>query len=129
MADAGLASYLVFVFIACAFGIGSLILNKLFGARRRRSYLQDTTYECGEEPEGEAQIDFPSQHYVFAIVFVAVDVVGFILLLWASSFAALTSGPLRSLNLLPMVGIAVGFTLLALAGIYYALRGERKLWV
>ena len=99
------------------------MLNRILGARRRRSYLQATTYECGEEPEGEAQIDFPSQHYVFAIVFVAVDVLGFVLALWAVSFRALVG-----VWWTPAL-IAGGFTVLALVGIYYALRGEESLWV
>ncbi len=123
MAGPGISSFLVFVIIATAFGGGSLLLNRILGARRRRSYLQATTYECGEEPEGEAQIDFPSQHYVFAIVFVAVDVLGFVLALWAVSFRALVG-----VWWTPAL-IAGGFTVLALVGIYYALRGEESLWV
>ncbi|MCI4369308.1 MAG: NADH-quinone oxidoreductase subunit A, partial [Thermoplasmata archaeon] len=84
-------------------------------------YLQFTTYECGEESEGEAQIDFPTQHYTFAIVFVAVDIMGFLLALWGLTFRSVNSA------IWPMV-IAFGFTALALAGIYYALQGERR-WV
>ena len=116
---ADIETFLVYGAIAAAFGIGSLIANRYIGAQPRQSYLQLTTYECGEEAEGEAQIDFPTQHYTFAIVFVAVDVIGFILALWALNF--------RSGNgsLWPMF-VAFGFTALALAGIYYALSGERR---
>jgi NADH-quinone oxidoreductase subunit A len=118
---AGIDTFLVFAAIATAFGVGSIIANRTFGAKSRKSYLQLTTYECGEEAEGEAQIDFPTQHYTFAIVFVAVDVLGFILALWALTF--------RSGNdaLGPML-VVFAFTALALAGIYYALSGEKK-WV
>jgi NADH-quinone oxidoreductase subunit A len=119
--QAGVATFLVFVAIASAFGVGSIIANRTLGARPRRSYLQRTTYECGEEAEGEAQIDFPTQHYTFAIVFVAVDVIGFILALWALSFRSLASPWWPTF-------FAFGFTALALAGIYYALSGEKK-WV
>ena len=80
---AGIDTFLVFGAIASAFGIGSIVANRTLGAKSRKSYLQLTTYECGEEAEGEAQIDFPTQHYTFAIVFVAVDVIGFVLALWA----------------------------------------------
>lgn len=122
--EAGVGTFLVFAGIAGAFGIGSIFLNRLFGARRRRSYLQATTYECGEEAEGEAQIDFPTQHYTFAIVFVAVDVIGFILALWGLSFRpTLAAG----WSWWPTI-FAFGFTALALTGIYYALHGERR-WV
>lgn len=119
--DAGLDTFLVFAAIAAAFGIGSIVANRMLGAKRRRSYLQLTTYECGEEAEGEAQIDFPTQHYAFAIVFVAVDVIGFILALWALTFRGVNS------SWYP-VFIAFGFAVLAIIGIYYALSGERR-WV
>lgn len=119
--DSGTTTFLAFAAVAAVFGVGSIIANRMLGARPRRSYLQHTTYECGEEAEGEAQIDFPTQHYTFAIVFVAVDVIGFILALWAVSFRTLTAGWDAAL-------IAFGFTALALIGIYYALQGETR-WV
>ncbi|HEY6237892.1 MAG TPA: NADH-quinone oxidoreductase subunit A [Thermoplasmata archaeon] len=119
--EAGTVTFLVFVGVASAFGVGSIVANRMLGARSRRSYLQRTTYECGEEAEGEAQIDFPTQHYTFAIVFVAVDVLGFVLALWALTFRGVNSAWSPSV-------IAFGFTALALAGIYYALQGEKR-WV
>ena len=119
--EPGIISFLMFCAIAGAFGVGSLTMNRLLGARRRRSYLQLTTYECGEEAEGEAQIDFPTQHYSFAIVFVAVDVIGFVLALWGLTFRGVNH------SLLPTF-IVFGFTALAMVGIYYALQGEKR-WV
>ena len=119
--DAGVTTFLVFALVAVAFAVGSITMNRTLGAKRRRSYLQLTTYECGEEAEGEAQIDFPTQHYTFAIVFVAVDVLGFILALWALTFRGLNSG------IFPVL-IAFGFAALAIVGIYYALSRERR-WV
>jgi NADH-quinone oxidoreductase subunit A len=121
---AGIDTFLIFGAIATAFGVGSIIANRMLGAPSRRSYLQATTYECGEEAEGEAQIDFPTQHYTFAIIFVAVDVLGFVLALWALTFRSLYS--LGSVFWPTFV--AVAFTGLALAGIYYALQGEKR-WV
>jgi len=118
---AGIITFLAFAVVAAAFGAGSIVANQVLGARRRRSYLQLTTYECGEEAEGEAQIDFPTQHYTFAIVFVAVDVLGFILALWGLTFRGPNSAWLP-------VFIVVGFTALAIVGIYYALSGEKR-WV
>ena len=119
--EAGVITFLAFAVIAVAFGAGSIMANRMLGAKRRRAYLQSTTYECGEEAEGEAQIDFPTQHYTFAIVFVAVDVLGFILALWGLTFRGVNSGWYP-------VFIAVAFTALAITGIYYALSGEKK-WV
>ena len=88
--EAGIATFLVFAVIATAFGVGSVPHEPHARPRRRQSYLQLTTYECGEEAEGEAQVDFPTQHYTFAIVFVAVDVIGFVLALWDSPSAPST---------------------------------------
>ena len=122
--DAAVATFLIFGAVAVVFGVGSLYANQVLGARSRRSYLQATTYECGEEAQGEAQIDFPTQHYTFAIIFVAVDVIGFILALWALNFR---SAVVVSSEWGP-TAIAVGFTALALVGIYYALQGEKR-WV
>jgi len=119
--EAGVTTFLVFTVLAAVFGGGSLIANRTLGAKRRQSYLQLTTYECGEEAEGEAQIDFPTQHYTFAIIFVAVDVLGFVLALWGLTFRGVNSGWYP-------VFIAVAFTALAITGIYYALSGEKR-WV
>ena len=119
---AGVTTFLVFALVATAFGVGSLIANKSFGAKRRRAYLQALTYESGEEPEGETQIDFPTQHYTFAIVFVAVDVIGFVLALWGVNYRTVNDAWLP-------VAIVFGFTALAIVGIYYALIGERRLVV
>lgn len=118
---AGLTTFLVFAGVATAFAVGSIVANRVLGAKRRRSYLQLTTYECGEEAEGEAQVDFPTQHYTFAIVFVAVDVLGFVLSLWGLTFRGANSAWFP-------VFIAIAFTALAITGIYYALSGEKR-WV
>ncbi len=119
--EAGVTTFLVFAGIAAVFGVGSIVANRTLGAPARRSYLQRTTYECGEEAEGEAQIDFPTQHYTFAIVFVAVDVLGFLLALWGLTFRGVNS------SWYP-VFIALALTGLAVTGIYYALSGEKR-WV
>ena len=120
--EAGLTTFLVFGAIAAVFGVGSILGNRFLGARPRRAYLQELNYECGQEPEGEAQIDFPTQHYTFAIVFVAVDIIGFVLALWALNYRTVNSGWLPTF-------VVFGFTALAITGIYYALRGERRLVV
>ena len=119
--EAGVTTFLVFAVVAVVFAGGSLWANSWLGAKRRKSYLQQTTYECGEEAEGEAQIDFPTQHYTFAFVFVAVDVIGVVLALWGLTFRGVNSGWYP-------IFIAVGFTALAITGIYYALSGEKR-WV
>jgi NADH:ubiquinone oxidoreductase subunit 3 (subunit A) len=128
--DAGTESFLVFAAIAVLFGVGSIAANRLLGAKRVRAYLAETPYECGEEAEGSAQVDFPSHHYVFAIVFVAVDVLGFILALWAVSIHAMISCSLCDPDVWVVPALVVTlFTSFAFVGIYYVLREEQSLWV
>ncbi len=119
---AGVTTFLVFALIATAFGIGSILGNRALAANRRRAYLQALTYESGQEPEGETQIDFPTQHYTFAIVFVAVDVIGFVLALWGVNYRTVNAAWLPAI-------VVFGFTALAIIGIYYALTGERRMVV
>jgi NADH:ubiquinone oxidoreductase subunit 3 (subunit A) len=121
--DSSSEAFLVYAVVATVFVVATIVLNRIFGARKPRTYLQDTTYECGEEAEGEAQVDFPSHHYVFAVVFVAVDVFGFLLALWAVSLQSLVNYWETTAT------IAGVFTVIALVGIYYVLRGEKSLWV
>src|SRR4030042_3973363 len=48
-----------------------------------------TTYECGEVPVGDAHIQFHFQYYMYAIIFVAFDLVTVFVLMWALVFSAL----------------------------------------
>ncbi|MFQ6127978.1 MAG: NADH-quinone oxidoreductase subunit A [Thermoplasmata archaeon] len=62
------------------------LLNRWFRPTRTLPHTEDT-YECGEEPIGAAQVRFNFQYYLFAIVFVAFDIIAVILLLWALNLA------------------------------------------
>lgn len=44
-----------------------------------------STYECGEEPIGPARISYPYNYFVYAVLFVVVDVMGAFLWLLSSS--------------------------------------------
>jgi len=80
----------------------------------------ETTYECGEVPIGEAQIQFHFQYYMFAIIFVAFDLVTVFILLWALVFADI--GDLGKIYMLMFLGIL-------LAGVGYALKKEEIIWI
>ena len=64
-----------------------------------------TTYECGEEPVGNAWIQFNIRFYVFALIFVVFDVEAVFLLPWATVFREL--GPLAYLEGLVFIAILV----------------------
>ena len=64
-----------------------------------------TTYECGENPQGSAWIQFNIRFYVFALIFIVFDVEAAFLLPWAVVFRKL--GPLAFAEGLVFVGILV----------------------
>jgi NADH:ubiquinone oxidoreductase subunit 3 (subunit A) len=80
----------------------------------------ETTYECGEVPIGEAQIQFHFQYYMFAIIFVAFDLVTVFILLWALVFTDISD--LGKIYMLMFLGIL-------LAGVGYALKKEEIIWI
>ena len=80
----------------------------------------ETTYECGEVPVGEAQIQFHFQYYMYAIIFVAFDLVTVFVLMWALVFSDL--GQLAKLYMLMFLGIL-------LVGVTYALKKEEIIWI
>lgn len=77
---------------------------------------KESTYEAGEIPIGEAQIQFNFQYYVFALIFVIFDVLSVFLLLWGVTFTALPVFAKVQMT------VFIGLLLVALA---YALRKER----
>ena len=82
------------IIIGISFPVISFILNRLFrpmpdrdNPNITRTYFQEgyevdhsnyprrlTTYECGSDPIGEAQIQFHFQYYWYALIFLVFDV-------------------------------------------------------
>jgi NADH:ubiquinone oxidoreductase subunit 3 (subunit A) len=86
----------------------------------RFSEEKQTTYECGENPEGSAWIQFNIRFYVFALIFLVFDVEAVFLLPWAVVFREL--GPLAYIEGLVFIGI------LAIALFYIWRKGDLE-WV
>ncbi|MFQ5884673.1 MAG: NADH-quinone oxidoreductase subunit A [Thermoplasmata archaeon] len=103
---------LIFAFICILFPVFTYFLSRLFRPQKRTP-LKDTTYECGEVPIGVAQVQFTFQYYIFAILFVAFDVVAVFLVLWALVFSPEMSyvGIASLVAFVAMVGLAVGVSL------------------
>src|SRR6266511_3699969 len=53
---------------------------------------KNATYECGVESLGEAQIQFHSQYYLYAIIFLIFDVEAIFLVPFAVAFTSLPVG-------------------------------------
>lgn len=72
---------------------------------------KNATYECGIEAAGEAQVQFRSQYYLYAIIFLIFDVEAVFLVPFAVAFAGLPVGA--------FVAILV-FLLLLIEGLVWA---------
>jgi NADH-quinone oxidoreductase subunit A len=94
----------VLVFLAAIVGLlaFTLVLWKVLRPGRV-SEEKLTTYECGEEPVGNAWIQFNIRFYVFALIFVVFDVEAVFLLPWATVFREL--GPIAYVEGLVFIAI------------------------
>ena len=76
---------LIFMMIATAFGMGTLLVGSLF--RPRRTYAEKLTpYESGNPPIGEPRMRFSIKFYIIAMLFVVFDVEVVFLYPWAVVF-------------------------------------------
>ncbi len=78
----------IFAIVAILFPLGTFFATRLFRPTNPTP-LKDLVYECGELPEGEAQIEFHFQYYMFALIFLVFDVAAIFLLLWAFAWGGL----------------------------------------
>src|SRR5207253_11049915 len=82
----------IFVGVALIFPIMPLILAwmwRRFFQPPKPGVQKNATYECGVESLGEAQIQFRSQYYLYAIIFLIFDVEAVFLLPFAVAFTGL----------------------------------------
>lgn len=79
---------LLFIFIALAFGVITLVLS-YFVQPKYPEPEKLSTYECGSEPFSDARMPFPVRYYVFAMLFVIFDIEVIFLYPWAIVFEKL----------------------------------------
>ena len=96
------ASILIFMAAIVGCLVFALVLWRVLRPERK-SEEKLTTYECGEEPVGNAWIQFNIRFYVFALIFIVFDVEAVFLLPWATVFRAL--GPLAYVEGLVFIAI------------------------
>jgi NADH-quinone oxidoreductase subunit A len=113
------AAVLVFLVVIVGLLAFVLVLWKLLRPQRV-SEEKDATYECGEEPVGNAWVQFNIRFYVFALIFIVFDVEAVFLLPWAVVFRDL--GPLAYLEGLLFIAILV-------VGLAYVWRKGDLAWV
>jgi NADH:ubiquinone oxidoreductase subunit 3 (subunit A) len=109
----------VFVLVALLFPTLAFLFSR-YVRTDKHDPRGKTTYECGEEPMGDAHIQFHFQYYMYAIMFVAFDLVTVFILLWALTFDDLSQ--LSKVYVLMFLGIL-------LVGVAYALKKEEIIWI
>jgi NADH:ubiquinone oxidoreductase subunit 3 (subunit A) len=88
---------LIFILLVAAvlFALAPLILAWLWAKRfspRKPGPDKNATYECGLESKGDAWVQFKSEYYLYAIIFLIFDVETIFLLPFAVAFTHLSAG-------------------------------------
>jgi NADH:ubiquinone oxidoreductase subunit 3 (subunit A) len=115
----------IFALVAVLFPVLAFYVSRFFRPTKQTT-LRDTTYECGELPIGQAQVQFHVQFYIYAIIFVVFDIVTVFLLLWAMAYSGTLNG--MSVTDVPVL-FTIIFTAIMLVGVYYAIKKEKILWI
>ncbi len=115
---------LVVVLMAAAvlFAITPLVLARLwanFFSPRKPGQDKNATYECGLESKGDAWVQFKSEYYLYAIIFLIFDVETIFLLPFAVAFTGLGVGAFISLMV---------FLFLLVAGLLWAWKKGVLTW-
>ena len=109
-----------FVAVAIIVPVSMLVAAKLLAVTAKSSSrLKTMTYECGEEPEGGAWLQFHPRYYLVALVFVLFDIEAVFLFPWALA--------IKELGGLAIVDMLI-FVLVLLLGWGYALRKGALKW-
>ena len=100
---------LLFVFIALAFGVGTLLIS-YFVQPKYPEPEKLSAYECGSEPFSDARMPFPVRYYIFAMLFVIFDIEVIFLYPWAVVF--------NKLGIIGLVEMMVFIALFLVAYVY-----------
>lgn len=106
---------IVAVLLAVAIPLIPLLLRFLKINPHKPTAEKLTTYECGMQTFGDARIQFNFRYYIFAVFFVALDVLTVFLYPWAIN--------LKGLGLFGYVAVLVFFIIIMVAYIYAWLKG------
>jgi NADH:ubiquinone oxidoreductase subunit 3 (subunit A) len=113
---------IVLMIAAAAFAFTPLLLARLwavFFSPKKPGPDKNATYECGLESKGDAWIQFKSEYYLYAIIFLIFDVETIFLLPFAVAFTGLGVGAFLSLMV---------FLFLLVAGLLWAWKKGVLTW-
>ena len=86
---------LILMAAAVGFAVAPLVLAWLWArtfSPRKPGSDKNATYECGLESKGDAWVQFKSDYYLYAIIFLIFDVETIFLLPFAVAFTGLSAG-------------------------------------
>src|ERR1051325_331971 len=104
----------ILMLAAVGFALAPLILAWLWAKKfspKKPGQDKNATYECGLESKGDAWIQFKSEYYLYAIIFLIFDVETIFLLPFAVAFTGLSA--------LAFIEMMV-FILLLVEGLFWA---------
>ncbi len=110
--------YAALAFVVVAFVVvgGTVLGAKLLAVKARHvPPTRALTYECGEEPDGDAWVRFHPRYYVVALAYVVFDVEAAFLIPWALN--------IRPLGLLAVAQMSIFLTILMLGWLYAVRKG------
>ena len=114
------APVLIFSVLSVILIVVPLMLQHLLSPRMNKSVAKLSSYECGEEIEGSAWVQFNVRFYVIALVFLIFDVEVVLLFPWAVVF--------KELGLVAFVEMLI-FLLILTVGLVAVWRREDLDWV
>ena len=108
----------IFLAVSIAVPIVAVALPLLI-APNKPSRRKEEVYECGIETTGNIRVQFKSQYYIYALVFLVFDIETVFLFPWAVS-----------LGNLPLFAVLEGVIFIAIlfSGLIYAIRKDALAW-
>jgi NADH-quinone oxidoreductase subunit A len=108
----------IFLVVAIAVPIIAVALPALIGPKKP-SRRKEEVYECGIETRGNIRVQFKSQYYIYALIFLVFDIETVFLFPWAVS-----------LGKLPLFAVLEGVVFIAIlfGGLIYAIRKGALVW-
>jgi NADH:ubiquinone oxidoreductase subunit 3 (subunit A) len=108
----------IFLVVSLAVPVVAVALPALI-APKKPSRRKEEVYECGIETTGNIRVQFKSQYYIYALIFLVFDIETVFLFPWAVS-----------LGKLPLFAVIEGVIFIAIlfGGLIYAMRKEALAW-
>jgi len=108
----------IFLVVAVVVPLVAVLLPVLI-APKKPSARKEEVYECGIESKGNIRIQFKSQYYIYALIFLIFDIEVIFLFPWAVA-----------LGELPIFAVVEGVIFIAIlfAGLIYAMRKGALAW-